>query len=202
MGHVGESALDQKVDDQLDFVQAFEICHVRAEAGFHQGIVAGADQLAHAADQHRLFAEQIAFGLLFEAAGEDPDAGAANGLGVGERQLLGLVAQRLVNGKERRESAARKVSGAQRAARPFGGNHQDMNVRRRQDFAEVDVQSMGKNQGVARLQVGRNLVNIKIGHDFIRHQQGNDVRPESRFTHRHYRKAGFARLGFPPAARP
>ena len=51
--HVGDAAFIDQVDDQLHFVQAFEIGHLRRIAGFDQGFEAGADQLDQAAAQHR-----------------------------------------------------------------------------------------------------------------------------------------------------
>ena len=67
VAHVGEPALVDQVDDQLDLVQALEIGHLGRVAGLDQGVVAGLDQGAQAAAQHHLLAEQIGLALLAEA---------------------------------------------------------------------------------------------------------------------------------------
>ena len=62
--HVGDAAFIDQVDDQLGFVQALEIGHLRRVAGFDQGFVTRLDQLNDAAAQNSLLAEQVGFGFL------------------------------------------------------------------------------------------------------------------------------------------
>ena len=65
--HLGDAALVQQVDDQLELVQALEIGDFGLVAGLDQGLEAGGDQLGGAAAQHGLLAEQVGLGLLAEA---------------------------------------------------------------------------------------------------------------------------------------
>jgi hypothetical protein len=81
--HVGEAAFLNQVDDQLQLVQALEVGDLGSVAGGHQGFEAGADQLARAAAQHGLLAEQVAFGLFLEGGFDDA------GLEAAERQRIG-----------------------------------------------------------------------------------------------------------------
>ena len=76
--HVGDAAFVDEVDDQLHLVQAFEIGHLRRIAGLGQRLEAGPDQLAEAAAQHGLFAEQVRFAFLAESGLDDARAAAAD----------------------------------------------------------------------------------------------------------------------------
>ena len=64
MVHLGEAALVDQVDDQLQLVQAFEIGDLGLVAGLDQRLEPGVDQLGRAAAEHGLLAEQIGLGLL------------------------------------------------------------------------------------------------------------------------------------------
>ena len=64
MEHLGEAALVEQVDDQLELVQALEIGDLGLVAGLDQRLEAGDDQLGGAAAQHGLLAEQIGLGFL------------------------------------------------------------------------------------------------------------------------------------------
>src|SRR2546430_5996947 len=65
--HLGEPALVQQVDDQLQLVQALVVGHLGLIARFHQRLEALHNELGGAATQHRLLAEQIRLGLLGKA---------------------------------------------------------------------------------------------------------------------------------------
>src|SRR5690606_37629775 len=87
--HVGDAALVDQVDDQLELVEALEIGHFGRVAGFHQGVEAGLDQLDGAAAQHGLLAEQVGFGFFTEVGLDDAGAAAAVGAGVRQRHVAG-----------------------------------------------------------------------------------------------------------------
>src|SRR3954466_12707117 len=72
--HVGDAALVDEVDDQLDLVQALEIGHLGRVAGLDEGLVAGLDELDEAAAEHGLLAEEVGLALLLEARLDDPGA--------------------------------------------------------------------------------------------------------------------------------
>ena len=130
--HVGDAAFIDQVDDQLHFVEAFEIGHLRRVAGFDQRFVAGLDQLDEAAAEHGLFAEEIRLGLFAERRLDDAGAGVADGFRVGERDSLRDARGILVDGDEARQAAALRVLVAQRVAGAFrrGERHVHVGARR------------------------------------------------------------------------
>ena len=60
-----------------------------------------------------------------------------------------------MDGDQAGYAAAFNVNAANKVAGAFGGNHVNIDVFRRGDGAEVDIEAMGENQGLASLQAGR-----------------------------------------------
>ena len=60
-------------------------------AGLDQRLEPGLHERGEAAAQHDLLAEQVGLGLLLERRLEHAGAGAADGVGVRQRELLGLA---------------------------------------------------------------------------------------------------------------
>src|SRR3546814_12469399 len=69
-------------------------------AGFHQRLPAGLHQLGGAAAEHRLFAEQVGFGLLLEGGADGVLARTTEAGAIGQRKLLGPAG--VVRSEERR----------------------------------------------------------------------------------------------------
>src|SRR5262245_45889493 len=84
--HLGDSALVQQVDDQLQLVQALVVGDRRLIAGLDQRLVALDDQLRGAAAKHGLLAEEVGLGLFGEGRLDHRCAGSADTVGVGERE--------------------------------------------------------------------------------------------------------------------
>ena len=151
--HVVQAALVEQVDDQLQFVHAFEVGHFRLVAGFDQRFERGLDQGADAAAQDDLLAEQVGFGLLGEGGFDDAAAGAADAFGVGQRQLPGRFRRTGRSGDQAGHAAPFFVFAADQMPRPLGRDQGRIDAFRRNDLAEVDVEPVRAHQQVARLQV-------------------------------------------------
>ena len=89
IAHVGDAAFIEQVDDQLGFVEAFEIGHFGGVSGLDQRFEPGLDEVGDPAAQNRLLAEQIGFALFLEIGFDDPRATATDRTGIGQRELLG-----------------------------------------------------------------------------------------------------------------
>ena len=82
--HLGEAALVQQVDDQLQLVQALVVRGLRLVAGLDQRLEALDHQLGGTAAEHDLLAEEVGLGLLLEGRLEHAAARAADAVRVGE----------------------------------------------------------------------------------------------------------------------
>ena len=89
--HPGDATLVHQVDDQLELVQHLEVRHLGGVSRLDHDVEAGLDQFLGAAAQHGLLTEQVGLGLFLERGLDDAGAGAADALGVGQRQRLALT---------------------------------------------------------------------------------------------------------------
>ena len=177
IAHVGEAALVDQVDDQLDLVQALEISHLGRVAGLDQGVVAGRDQRAEAAAEHDLLAEEV--GLAFLAEGRLDDAGpaAADGRAIAEPDLRCVARGVLRHGQEAGHARAALIFRAHQMARALGRDHEDVEVLARLDQVEVDVEAVGESQCGAFAHVGGQMLAVKVGLQLVRGQDHDDVGP-------------------------
>ena len=154
--HVVQAALVEQVDDQLQFVHALEVGHFGLIAGLDQRFEAGLDQLADAAAEHDLLAEQVGFGLFGERGLDDAAAGAADALGVGQADLAASRRPPL-SPTAIRQGTPPPFSNSLRTRwpGPLGATSMRVDARRRVDLAEVDVEAVRAHQDVARLQIVR-----------------------------------------------
>ena len=111
--------LDQ-VDDQLYFVHAFEICHLRGVTGLDQGIEASLHQTREAAAKHGLFAEQIRFAFLAEGGLNNAGPDTTDRRTIAEADIVTVAGRVGMNRQKRRHTRAAFVLGADRWPGPFG----------------------------------------------------------------------------------
>jgi len=86
--HVGQAAFVNQVDDQLDFMDAFKISHLRRITRVDQSIVTGLDQRAKPAAQNRLLAKQIGFRFIFKRRFDNRGASTTDGAGVSQSDFF------------------------------------------------------------------------------------------------------------------
>src|SRR6201991_645403 len=104
--HVGDAAFIDQVDDQLYFVQAFEIGHFRSITGFGERFETSADEFDETAAENDLFAEEVGFALFAEIGFDDARTATADAAGVGQREFKRVAGRVLVNGNEAGNAAA------------------------------------------------------------------------------------------------
>ena len=156
--HPRDAALVHQVDDELELVQHLEVRQLGGVSGLDHDVEAGLDEFLGAAAQHGLLTEQVGLGLVLERGLDDAGAGAADALGVGQRERLALALGVLVDRDQTRhalavdELAAHQVPGALRR------DHADGDVRGRLDQIEVDVQAVAEEQRVAVFQIRLDVV--------------------------------------------
>ena len=150
--HLGEAAFVQQVDDELQLVQALVVGDFGLIAGFDQRFETLEHQIAGAAAQHGLFAEQIRLGLFREGRLEHAAARAADAVTVGERLGERIAGRVLVDGDQRRHAAALLVLAAHEIAGTLGRDQHHVEILARLDLLEVDVEAVREQQRRALLQ--------------------------------------------------
>src|SRR5438874_174170 len=93
----GESCLVDKIDNELELVQTFEIGKLGRIAGANKGVEARTNQRARAATKHCLLAKKIGLGLLAKSRFEYTGTRAANSFRPRQGRLLRVSAAILMN---------------------------------------------------------------------------------------------------------
>src|SRR5574341_146803 len=174
--HVGDAAFIHEIDDELQLVQALEIRHLRSVAGFHQRLEAGLHEFHAAAAKHRLFAEEIGFGLVFKGGFDDAGAAAADGGGIGKRGVLGLAGRVLEYSNQVGNAAALHELAAHRVARGLGGDHDHVQIGARHNLVIVNVETVREGERRPLLQVRRDVVGVDEALMLVRRQHHHQVR--------------------------
>ena len=175
VAHAGDTLLVHQVDDQLELVQAFEVGHLGLVPGIDQGLETGAHQLAGAAAKHYLLTEKIGFGLFGEIRLDDAGAGGADSLGVSQSQILCLAAGVLVDGEEGGNAAHFRRLAQNQVAGALGCNHDHVDVGRRHDLVEVDIEAVGEHQHITGLEAGSDLLAVGLRLGMVRRQNHDHV---------------------------
>ena len=175
VAHLGEAALVDEVNDELHLMAGLKVSHLGGVASLDQRVEACLNQLADAAAEHCLLTEQVGLGLLLEGRLEDAGAAGTDAGGVGQGDLLGLAGVVLLHADQGRAALALGVQAADDVAGALGSDHDDVNVLRRGDGLEVDVEAVGKGQCLALGHVGGNLRVVDVGAQLVGNQHHDNV---------------------------
>src|SRR5882757_3312786 len=135
--HLLQAALVHQVHDQLQLVHALEVRDLRLVTGLDQRLETGLDQRGRTTAQHRLLTEQVGLGLLGEGRLDHAGPGAADALGVRQRQREALAGRVLLDRRDTRHTAALLVLAAHQVARALGRDHAHVDTGRRLDEAST-----------------------------------------------------------------
>ena len=108
--------------------------------------------------------------------------------------MLGVSTGVLMNGQKRGSAAAFHKHFAHAVSGGLGRNHRDVNVSRRLDRPEADIEAMGEHQSLPCREVGRDFFLVDVRLNRVRHQNHDDVGPGCNFSDCSDRQA--AGLGF------
>ena len=136
-------------------MQALEIRRLGLVAGADQRFETSRHQRGQAPAQHHLLAEEVRLGLLVEGRVEYAGPGGADGVRIGQGELTRLAGGVLMDGDQRRNSAALGVGAPDEVTRALGRHHGDVDARRRHDLPEADVEAVSEHEAVAVIEVRR-----------------------------------------------
>ncbi len=130
VAHAAQAAFVDQIDDQLHFVQAFEIGDLRSVSGLDQRFESLLDQRRQPAAEHRLLAEQIALGFFLESRLQNARAGRPDAVRISQRQFVRVAAGILLDRDQRRHSAPFGVHAAHQMPGTLGSDHHHVHVSR------------------------------------------------------------------------
>ena len=163
VAHEPEASAVHEVDDQLHLVQDLEVRQLGLVARLHQGLEAGLDELADAAAEHRLLAEEVGLGLFLEGRLQNAGPAGSQRARVGQGALAGTPGRVLLGCHQGGGALAVLVGAANQVAGRFGRDHRHVDRRLGLDLAEVDREPVREHQHRAVLQAGLDGVPVEPG---------------------------------------
>src|SRR6266705_411734 len=177
VAHVAEATAVDQVDDELEFVQAFEISDLGLVACFCQRFETCLDQFTDAAAEYGLFAKKVGFSLFGKSGFKNAGARAAESFGVRKSEHFRSTACIPFDGEERRGSAAFREHLTNTMTGCLWSNHGDVDGGRRLDRTEADVEAVREHKSFARLEIRLDRIAIELGLFGFRGENNDDVGP-------------------------
>ena len=155
------------------------------------------DQLANAAAEHSLLAEQVGLGFLLEGGLQDACTAGTDAGSVCQGDLLCLAGVILLYADQGRAAFAFRVQAADNVAGALGSDHDNVNIFRGNNGLEMDVEAVCKSQCLALGHVGGNLAVVDVSAQFIGNQHHNNIAGLGSLFNFHHLKVfmGCSKLG-------
>lgn len=174
--HVGHTALDDEVDDELALVAALEVCHDRGEALPDKGVESLLDELGETAALDGLLAEKVGFGLEVEVVDlEGTRAGGSETFCKGEGDVLCLASVVLVDRNKSRNSESLDELLPLGVSGGLGCHHDDIDVLRGDDELVGDGESVCEFKGSSRFEVVLDELVVDLRLDLVGEEHHDDV---------------------------
>src|ERR1035437_9120667 len=163
--HAAQPAFVDQVDDQLHLMDALEVGNLGSVAGRDQRLESFLHQRSQAAAEHRLFAEQVAFGFFFKGGLQHTGAGRTDAVRIAEREFARASAGILVNGQQRGDAAALGIDAAHQVTRTLGRDHDHIHILRRLDGLEVNGEAVreAENLSFVQMRLDGRFVEVGLG---------------------------------------
>ena len=147
--HAGDALDDDQVDDQLQLVDALEVCVLGLVACFYQGLEAELHQLDDAAAKYGLLAEEVGLGLVAEGGLHDAGTCAADACDVCKCDVICLAGVVLLYCYEAGYALACNELAADGVARALRCCHEYVDKCGRNDLLIADVEAVRECDGLA-----------------------------------------------------
>ena len=173
--HTSKTALINQVNDQLHFVNAFKVSVSRVITSFAQGFKTSLHQSTNTAAENSLFTEQVGFSFCPECSFQNTSSCTADCQTISQSQIHSLASCILFNSNQARSTLASLIFRTNGVTRCLRSDHGNINVSRRLDAAEVNVEAVSEHQHIARLEVRFDILLIHSSLLFIVDQDHDDV---------------------------
>ncbi len=135
-------------------MKALEVGDLRLDARFDESFVTHPDEVRNSPAKHGLLAKEVRFRLLGKGRFEENRSGASDPPCIGERSIQGLPRRVLMNGDQTGHARPRLVATPDPIPRSLGGDHHDIDFRRRDDQSVANVEPVREAQRSTGPEVG------------------------------------------------
>src|SRR5699024_9316987 len=149
----GKATFDHEVNDELQFVQYFEVGNFWLVASFGEHFESSRNEVGCATAEDGLFTEQVGFGFFGEGGFDDTCTGSADTLGVCQGEVFSFAGFVFFHGDQGWDTAAGFEFTTDNVTWALWCDHGNVNTGWGFDVAVADVETVGEEQCVAFLQV-------------------------------------------------
>ena len=189
VAHTLETALVDKVYDELHFVDTFKVCVSGVVACFYKRFKTSLHQGANTAAKDCLFAEQVRFSFRAEVRFQNARSRAADTCCVCKTDFQSVARCVLFYCNQARYALTNLIFASYRVARALGRNHDNVDVLRGLDATKVDIEAVCKRKRLAFGEVGFDAFLVKLRLLFVVDKNHDKVCFCSSFRSRHNRNA-------------
>ena len=173
--HSAETGLIDQVNDQFHLMDALEVCISRIIASLNQRFEACLHKGGNAAAQNSLLTEQVGLSLCLIGCLKEACARSADRKTVCKRQILCLACVILLYSDQARCALACNVLRTNSVARSLRSDHGDVDIFRRYDAAEMNVEAMREHQHITFFQVRLDIFAVQLRLLLIIDQDHDDI---------------------------
>src|SRR3984893_7197821 len=138
-----------KIDNELELVQTFEISELGRVTGAHECIEAGTDEPARPAAKHRLLAEQVCLGFLAKSCFDYANTAATDSFGPGKRRFSCLPGKITINCKQTGHTSTAHELTTHHRAEAFRRHHHNVDIVARDKRFIMNRKAMGEEERLA-----------------------------------------------------
>src|SRR4029077_8859594 len=173
--HTRNSRFVDEIDDELEFVETFEVGKLRRIAGINERVETGANERACSSAKDCLLTKKIGLRLLTKSCLDYAGVRATDSLCPGQGGLLRMPAVILMNCNQTGRTAPSKKLATYHWPEAFRRHHDNVHISPGNDSAIMNREAMGKQQRLARSQIRRDLFRIDSRHLVVWERKKNDV---------------------------
>ena len=143
----------------------------------------------YTAAEHCLLTEKVCLRLCPEGCLKNACSCTANGKRISKSLFKSLACSILLNSHKTRNTLSCLILRTYRMTGSLGSYHCNVNILRRNDTSEMDIEAMSEHEHVSGLKVGLNILLIHISLFLIVYKDHDDISLPGRFSCRIYFKA-------------
>ncbi len=157
-------------------MEALEVGAFLLVSGLDQSVESRHHQRRHSTAEHRLFTEEIGFGLLLERGLEHPGPGCTERARIRKTQGLRTSARILMHRYQCRRALPLFIEPAHQMPGRFGSDQHHIDPGRRVNLAIVDVETVREEESLPRSEALRDLIFVNLLLHVIRGEDHDQVR--------------------------
>ena len=156
-------------------MNALEVCVLGIITSLNQGLETSLHQGSYTAAEYALLTEQVGLSLTLECGVKNTGSGAADTSSICKTDVVSSAGSVLIYCDKAGNASADLVLGTYSVTRALRSDHDNVNVSRRNDLTEVDIEAVCESKGLACGEVRSDAFLIKISLSLIVDEDHDEI---------------------------